>query len=772
MLAFIIRRLLSLIPLLLAVTLLASILMSLSPGDPYDALAMQEDVSDELVQQLRQEAGLVDDEGNPTAWYERYFSWLGNAVTGDFGMSNIYRVPVFELLLQRVPATLILSLTSTLFAWCIAVPLGVLAAIYKDSIWDRLSAILAYAALSIPEFFLAILAVFFAAVTGILPVGGKTSTGSEFASTPVYVADYLYHLILPTIVLGIGGVAGMMRIMRANFIDYMRQEFVTTARAKGLRERVVMFKHVLRNAINPLLSAAGFAFAALLSGALLVENVMNYPGLGQLVFEAITTKDEYVVMAALMVSTIMLVLGNLLADVALAWSDPRIRVEGGGEARSNPIRTVTASLLLVVALIAGVIYIQEHFPKVEALLKEMLLYGGIYIVAVLALICFALVFFMISVLVKRLGRQVLQRRLGVVCLTILGVMYGLMLAADFVAPYSATNQNLAKNLHPPTKIFWEDGGLRVQEYERTDFISEAGSEATKLYRPVEGASHKLEFLPLIPEEETYRVPLISPLLDATLGNNSGDLRTKLFGLETNDPQARVYLLGSDQFGRDVFSRLLYGSRVSLTIGIIGISITLTLGFIVGGLAGYLGGTFDFFGMRLVELLMSIPGLYLLLALRSALFEPGFSSTQVFFAIVVILAIIGWAGAARIIRGMTLSIRSRQFVLAAESMGQPTSKILLQHILPNLASYLLVAATLSIPGYILMEAALSFLGLGITEPNASWGLMLRQSQTDMSVFFLGHWWLLMPGVMIFVTVLIFNVFGDVLRDVVDPRMQGR
>jgi peptide/nickel transport system permease protein len=245
---------------------------------------------------------------------------------------------------------------------------------------------------------------------------------------------------------------------------------------------------------------------------------------------------------------------------------------------------------------------------------------------------------------------------------------------------------------------------------------------------------------------------------------------KLFQLETGDPSARIYVLGSDDTGRDIFSRLLHGSQVSLSIGFIGISITLILGFIVGSLSGYFGGTVDFLSMRLVELLMSIPGLYLLLALRSALISPDFSPTQVYIVIVVILSVIGWAGTARIIRGMTLSIRNRPFVLAAESMGQSVPLILIKHILPNIASYLLVAATLAIPGYILSEAALSFLGLGISEPSASWGLMLKQSQGNMIVFFMNFWWMLTPGFAIFVTVIAYNVLGDVLRDIVDPKMQ--
>ncbi len=322
MISFILRRLFILIPMLLGIALLVFLLMYLAPGDFLSQARLDREVSQELIEQLEKEFGL------DKPWHAQYGLWLENVfLKGDLGYSWTYKVPVTELLAQRIPASIILAVTSLLFAWGIAIPLGVLAAIHKDSLFDRLSALLAYAALSIPEFFLALLAVFLAARTGWFPTGGLTAINHEFLSPFGQLLDYAYHLILPTVVLGVGMIAGVMRIMRANFLDYMRAEFVNTARAKGLPEGKVMFKHVLRNAINPLITAFGFAFSALLSGALLVENIMNYPGLGQLIFAAFLSQDQFVVMAAVMMGCLMLILGNLLADLLLAWSDPRIRLE-------------------------------------------------------------------------------------------------------------------------------------------------------------------------------------------------------------------------------------------------------------------------------------------------------------------------------------------------------------------------------------------------------------------------------------------------------------
>lgn len=321
MTAFIIRRLLAAVPLLFGISLLVFILMAVAPGDFLDVARMQEDIPAEYIEQMEREFGL----GEP--WHTRYAMWLGNVLRGNFGESWIYKVPVTELLWQRIPATLVLSFCSILFALIVAIPLGVLAAMYKDSLFDRLTSLLAYAALSIPEFFLALLAVMFAAQTGWFPTGGLTSVEHEFMAFPARLADFAHHLVLPTIVLGMGSVASYMRIMRANFLDYIRADFVTAARAKGVPEGRLMFVHVLRNAINPLVSASGFILASLLSGSILVENVMNYPGLGQLIFEALIRQDEFVVVAAVMMGCIMLMLGNLVADLLLAWSDPRIRLE-------------------------------------------------------------------------------------------------------------------------------------------------------------------------------------------------------------------------------------------------------------------------------------------------------------------------------------------------------------------------------------------------------------------------------------------------------------
>ena len=321
MITVIIRRFLTLIPLLLGITMLVFILMSLAPGDFLTPIKAQRDVPAELVEAIEKEFGL----NRP--WYVQYAKWLGNVLQGNLGYSWVYKLPVTDLIGQRLLATFLLSLSALAFSWSIAIPLGVLSAIYKDSVFDKAASGLAYAALSVPEFFLALLFVFIAARTAWFPLGGATSIEYDYLSTTGKIIDRIQHLILPTLALGIGSVASIMRIMRASFLDAIHSGYVTTGRAKGLREFTVMFKHALRNAINPLISSFGFAFAGLLGGALMVEIVLQYPGLGQLMFQSILREDQFVVLASVMMGCSMLVAGNLLADILLAWSDPRIRLE-------------------------------------------------------------------------------------------------------------------------------------------------------------------------------------------------------------------------------------------------------------------------------------------------------------------------------------------------------------------------------------------------------------------------------------------------------------
>jgi peptide/nickel transport system permease protein len=257
---------------------------------------------------------------------EGYFRWLARVITGDLGKSYSKNQPVLELIGERVWNTLILSLASLGFAWVVAIPLGVLAAMRPNSVIDHLCGLVAYFGLSIPAVFLAMLAILFAAYTGWFPVGNMRDLSLVDAGLWERTVDVSWHLVLPTMVIGITSLAGYMRQMRGEMVETLSKDYVRTARAKGLGPRAVLFKHALRNAINPLVTLFGFSISALLSGSFLVEVVMNWPGMARLVVDAIFAKDEPLVMASVLVATLLLMAGNLIADLLLGLVDPRIRL--------------------------------------------------------------------------------------------------------------------------------------------------------------------------------------------------------------------------------------------------------------------------------------------------------------------------------------------------------------------------------------------------------------------------------------------------------------
>jgi len=338
-------------------------------------------------------------------------------------------------------------------------------------------------------------------------------------------------------------------------------------------------------------------------------------------------------------------------------------------------------------------------------------------------------------------------RWAMICLFVLLAIHAAALLADFLAPYSYSNEERQFSYAKPTQVHFRDENGRWQ----APFVYGIDITFNEYRRRVYKEKHDEKYpLQLFVKGDRYKILGLIPC------------STHLFGVKA---PGKIYLWGADARGRDLFSRLLHGGRISLSIGIIGVFISFAIGLLVGGLAGYYGGRVDDILMRICEMFMMFPGFYLLLALRSIV-PPDFNSIQVYFAIVIILSFIGWASLARIIRGMCLSLREREFVLAAKTMGLSDLRIIVRHVLPHTLSYSLIAVMLAIPGYILAESALSIVGLGIQDPYASWGNLLAEAMSIVQIKFAP--WILLPGFFIFITVMCFNVVGDALRDALDPK----
>ena len=343
-------------------------------------------------------------------------------------------------------------------------------------------------------------------------------------------------------------------------------------------------------------------------------------------------------------------------------------------------------------------------------------------------------------------RELRKNKLAVLSFWMLAAFYFIAIFGQFFAPFDYQEQNpqgINASFHPPMKIRFRDaqtGAFSIQPfcyatvYQNGDWLPDATKKLPIRFF-IHGTNYKLwNFLPT-------------------------DLH--FFGAEDGP----IFLLGTDAFGRDYLSRLIFGAMISLSVGLIGIVITFTLGMIVGGIAGFYGGRIDDLIMRGCEIMMSIPDFYLLLALAAAL-PPTLNPVAVYFMIIIILSFVGWAGMARVIRGMVLSTREREYVEAGKSLGLSDFQLITRHILPSTFTYAIIAATMSVPGYILAESSLSFLGLGIRDPMASWGNMLAAAQnlTTLTTRF----WILAPAVAIFFTTLAFNLLGDGLRDALDPK----
>ncbi|HCB10698.1 MAG TPA: ABC transporter substrate-binding protein [Cyanobacteria bacterium UBA11991] len=319
-LKYILKRILQTIPLLIIVSFISFFIIRLSPVDPLAELKLNPSISPVTVQKEKERLGL----DKPII--VQYGKWAASFVKGDLGVTSDGE-KVSTKLAQRIPNTLLLTTIVILLTWFVGIPLGIIAAVNRRTPFDRILTVLTSIGMAIPSFFFAVLLLLFAVKTGWFPIGGLTS--ANFADLNFWGKfwDITHHLFLPVIVLFTGSLASLQRQMRANMLDVLDSDYIKFARAKGLSNNMVIYKHALRNAINPMITLLGFEFAGLLSGAALTEYVFQYPGLGRLILEAVMKSDINLVMASLMMGAIMLVTGNLIADILLIITDPRIRGE-------------------------------------------------------------------------------------------------------------------------------------------------------------------------------------------------------------------------------------------------------------------------------------------------------------------------------------------------------------------------------------------------------------------------------------------------------------
>ena len=348
-------------------------------------------------------------------------------------------------------------------------------------------------------------------------------------------------------------------------------------------------------------------------------------------------------------------------------------------------------------------------------------------------------------------RRFKRHKLALVSLWIVGLFYLVALLAEFLAPFDPAAYNPRYTYAPPQGIQFfatnDDGSWSFGPY--------VHGYATA----IDKQAMRRTFV--IDPEVRIPVTFFAPSEPYTLAGVI-PLTVKLFGV--SDPKAPLYVLGADRLGRDLLSRLIHGTRISLSIGLAGVTLSLFFGIIIGGFSGYYGGWFDSAVMRVIEFIRSMPTIPLWLGLAAAL-PKDWSALQTYFAITLILSLIGWTELARVVRGRFLSLRTEDFVTAAQLDGASDWRIVTRHMVPSFMSHIIAAATLAVPGMILAETALSFLGLGLQAPIVSWGTLLQDAQNIRTLA--SAPWLLTPGICVVVIILALNFFGDGLRDAADP-----
>lgn len=321
MLRFILKRLLQMVPIIIVVVALGFFLIQLAPGDIFTTMSLNPDIKPEDLARFRKSFGLDQ------PWFVQFFKYLWNMLHGDFGFSENFKAPVFALVNQRAGNTLILAFATIICAWGFSIPAGIIAATQQYSWKDQIISVFAFFGLSIPNYFLAFLLLYLISATGNwLPIGGMQTIGAKDMGAIARFFDLLKHMIVPVVVIATSITASLTRIMRANMLEIMNMQYIVTAKAKGLKHSAVVYRHALRNAINPMITLFGFQLGAILTGSALVERVTSWPGLGKLILTAVLTQDLYLVVGSLVYGVGLLVVGNLLADIVLAIVDPRVRI--------------------------------------------------------------------------------------------------------------------------------------------------------------------------------------------------------------------------------------------------------------------------------------------------------------------------------------------------------------------------------------------------------------------------------------------------------------
>ena len=753
---YVLRRLAFTIPVMLGVTLITFSLSNLM-GDPV-APYVTEKSTPEQIEELRKLHNL--DKSLPV----RYITYINNLLHGEWGYSQTINQPVSDAIVMKFAATLELSLLAFAVAVLTALPLGIFSSVKHNRWEDHWIRLFALFGSAVPIFWFALILKYFLAFqwgdATQLPLGyrydfilwdsdpieqrtGLLLVDALLAGSWIHFKDALMHMLLPATTLAYASMATTIRLMRGSMLDVLEQDYVRTARAKGLPEHKVVVNHAARNAMIPTVTLLGLAFGGLLNGSVLTETVWQWPGLGLWAIMAMRNLDTAAILGYTLFAGMLYVLANLVVDVAYAWLDPRVELSGD----VGLAEWVIAGMAI---LLVGVTWISVDLGLG---LGKLLLYA--LLLGALAGLGWRLRRDRADFLAQLREYLWVPLLAGGTVLAVVGIFRGyatkmVLLFVLFLLVRLALN--------------WRD------------FVAEIPPRRAELRRMAHQLRRNpLALLGLFIALAILLVALMAPFL-APLEPGQRDADRMVEHFEFNHDlqppcywsctgergEADGYILGSTSKGYDIWYGIIWGSRTSLDVALKVVISGTFIAVVLGVISGYYGGRVDEIMMRITDVFLAIPGLILALAIVAVTNNP--SIEYLMYALIIVW----WPGFTRIVRAQALTIRNLPYVEAARAAGASDFRIIFRHVLPNCLTPVVIAATMDMGSIVLVLAGLGFLGFGGGPDLAEWGKLVGYGQEHLLA---GDWWaFFFPGLAIALWAMAFYLLGDGLRDILDPRQR--
>jgi len=743
LLAYIIRRLLYAVPIVLGVMVLTFLLFFVvnTPDDMARRILGEKHATPEAIEKWKREHNYhlplfynAAERGVGTLTNTLFFQKCARLLAFDLGASDLTGRDISAEIRRRMGPSLAIAVPSFVIGMAVNITIALIIAFCRGTYLDRWGTVVCVLMMSVSSLFYIIGGQFlFAQWLRLFPISGF----DWGAAMPRFV-------VLPVVIGMVAGIGGSVRYYRTVMLEEMGRDYVRTARAKGLGEGAVLFRHVLKNAMIPILTSAVTAIPFLFMGSLIMESFFAIPGLGSMTITAIQAQDFAVVRSMVYISALLYILGLLLTDISYTLVDPRITL-GAGENRNlyggpslRDAVKVVVGIALLAALGAGVYFGMRWLAELPAVAESRVpLVSNLAFAAAVA----GFVLFWLHArrqeMWQNAWREVRRRRLATVSLAVLGV-YVAIAALDSVS--------------------WRD---TERDEAGAPRLTQAGAP---VFGPARSALDRL-LAPLTPEERTYSAPLARVALtkETVEAEEAGKSVVKRIHPPLRYPGR--HLLGTDKTGQDVFYKTLKSMRTGLIVGGLTTLIAVPFAIFFGVLAGFFGGWLDDAVQYLYSTLASVPWVLLVVAFM-LVFGQGLVQ------LCVVMGLTGWIGLCRVLRGEAMKLREREYVQAALALGVPRFRIIRRHVVPNVMHLVLISIVLRFSGLVLAEAVLSYIGVGVGPDTYSWGSMIDQARSELGRDPLVWWSLAGAFVAMLALVLSANLFADALRDALDPRLRIR